>query len=434
MSKLGIIFQREYVSRVKSKGFLIATLLGPILMAALIFGPVALIQLTSEDNTARTIAVVDETGVLFDRIAPTSNTELVRADVPVGTLRQQVQDEELYGYLVLPASLVGEGGASDGEAQFASLGGGGIAFSSALEGAVTRAVREARIQSAGLPDNVLELARSRTDMRSVKITEDGGDSDDSAGALFVIGYVMAFLMYFITFIYGSYVMQGVMEEKRSRIMEVIVSSAKPFDLMLGKVLALGALGLTQLLAWGILSAGVLALAAPIVALFLDPADMGLPQGAEAQEIMAAADIVIPEVPVSLFVYFILFFIGGYLLYASLFAAVGSAVEEPQEAQQLLLPISLPLIIAVILMGSIVSNPDGSLAVWTSVIPFLSPILMPARIAVTNVPFWQIGLSMLLLMVGFLTTIWISARIYRIGILMYGKKASFKDLAKWIRYA
>jgi ABC-2 type transport system permease protein len=434
MSKLGIIFKREYMSRVTSKGFIIGTLVGPLFMAALIFGPVALIQLTGDDNTERVVAVVDETGVLFDRLRPSSNIELIPAEAPVDTLRAQVQQENIYGYLVLPSSLVGEGGASEGEAQFASLGGGGIAFSSALEGAVTRAVREARIESAGLPEDVLELARSRVDLDAVKITEAGEDAEDSAGVLFIVGYVMAFLMYFITFIYGSYVMQGVMEEKRSRIMEVIVSSAKPFDLMLGKVLALGALGLTQLLAWGILSAALLAAAAPIVALFLDPSDFNLPQGAEAQEIMAAADIVIPEIPVSLFVYFILFFIGGYLLYASLFAAVGSAVEEPQEAQQLLIPISIPLIVAVLLMASIVANPDGALATWSSIIPFLSPILMPARIAVTNVPFWQIGLSLVLLVAGFLFTIWLSARIYRIGILMYGKKPSFKDLAKWVRYA
>ncbi len=222
--------------------------------------------------------------------------------------------------------------------------------------------------------------------------------------------------------------------KLSRIVEIIVSSVRPFDLLMGKVLGIGAMGLVQMAFWAILILAGMFFSGAVIAQFLDPSTLSLPESASQEELLAAANINIPAINPFVFVWFVLFFLVGYLLYASLFSAIGSSVEQQQDAQSLMLPVMLPIILSIIFLQTIVEAPNSTLAVALSMIPLTSPISMVVRFAVTDLPFWEISLSFLILLGSFFGSIWISSRIYRVGILMYGKKASFKDLVKWIRYA
>jgi ABC-2 type transport system permease protein len=265
----------------------------------------------------------------------------------------------------------------------------------------------------------------------VKLT-DQGEEADAATALAGIGYVMGFVIYICMFIYGAFVMRGVIEEKTNRIAELIASSARPFQLMMGKVLGIGAMGLTQFLVWCTLGMGIMAFGGAIAALFIDPAEYGLTETTNQQAVLDAAGVTIPQIPFSAFVLFVLFFVGGYLLYASLFAAVGSAVEQESDAQQFVLPIAAPIIVPMLMIGHVIESPDSALSFWLSIVPFFSPILMTVRIAATNVPLWQTILALALLGGAFLGSIWISSRIYRVGILMYGKKPGFVDIIRWLR--
>jgi len=241
---------------------------------------------------------------------------------------------------------------------------------------------------------------------------------------------MAMAIYFAVFIYGQYVMQGVIEEKSNRVVEVVVSSVKPFELLMGKVLGIGSLGLVQMITWIALAGTGLAFGGTILALFVDPSTLGVAPDASSDAVMEAAGVTLPSVPASVIVWFVLFFIGGYLIYASLFAAVGSAVEQQQDAQNLLYVVLVPLIIPIVAATYVMEVPNGIIAKVLSYIPFFSPVLMPVRMTATTVPTWEILLSFLLLTGGFLLMIWIASRIYRVGIFMYGKAASLSEIARW----
>ena len=426
-SVLWVIAQREYIQRVKTRGFVIGTLLGPILMVALIAIPIFLV-VAMEDQTARKVAVVDETGVLLDALEFPEGFEILKLDAPIDSLRKMVDTEAIDGYLVLPASTL----SGLEPASYYSRGGGGLSFSGQLERVVDGAVRQRRLIDAGAPDAVLQILRQRVGVRMVKLT-DKGEQADAAAALAGIGYVMGFVIYICVFIYGAFVMRGVIEEKTNRIAELIASSARPFQLMMGKVLGIGAMGLTQFLVWCSLGMAIMAFGGTIAALFIDPEQYGLTEATERQAILDAAGVTIPQIPFSAFVLFVLFFVGGYLLYASLFAAVGSAVEQESDAQQFVLPIAAPIIIPMMLIGPVIDNPDSALAFWTSMVPFFSPILMTVRVAATTVPIWQTILALVLLAGAFVGSIWISSRIYRVGILMYGKRPSFADIIRWLKH-
>ncbi len=427
MSKtLWVIAQREYVQRVTSKGFIIGTLLGPIIMIALIVVPV-LVLVAASDDSPRSIAVIDQTGELFQELELPVEYDVRLSDQPQDTLRKMITAEQLDAFLVLPPSLLH----GSGSAEYFSRGGGGIVLATRIQDAVNRAVRQQRVLRAGVPEDVLRILGEDVGIRMVKVTEEGVTAD-AAAALAGIGYVMGFVIYICMFIYGAFVMRGVIEEKTNRIAELIASSARPFELMMGKVLGIGAMGLTQFLTWCILGMAILAFGGTIVAMFIDPAEHGLSNAADQQAILDAAGISIPQLPFSSFVLFVLFFIGGYLLYASLFAAVGSAVEQESDAQQFVLPIAAPIIIPMLLIAHVIEAPNSALSLWLSMVPFFSPILMTVRIAATEVPFWQSLLSLVLLAGAFVLSIWVCSRIYRVGILMYGKKPTFMDIGRWLR--
>jgi ABC-2 type transport system permease protein len=427
--KIWTVLKSEFGRRVRSKWFIFITLAGPVFLIGLMVVPSFIGYLASEGNV-RTIAVLDGTDVLADAFIAASDQRFQFVPDTDGpdAARAAVEEGTIDGYLVLPASLL----QGEGRAIYYSVEGGGLTLEMDLQGVIDTTVDEYRLAESNAPPEIVELLRSRPELQLVKITEEGEQADSTAASSF-IGLIMGGFMYVAIFIYGAYVMHGVMEEKQSRVLEIIVSSVRPFELLMGKVLGIGAMGLLQMGAWAAILLLITISAGGIISLFLDPADFNLPVGAGQEELLAAADFAMPAVEPSLFIWFLLFFFGGFLLYASLFAAVGSTVEHQQDAQGLMLPLSALIVIPILFITVIVESPNSTMSIVLSVIPFFSPILMIVRIAVTSVPFWQVLASFLLLCGTFVAAVWVSSRIYRVGILMYGKRPTLKDLVRWFRY-
>ena len=432
MSKTWTVAKSEYLRRVRSKGFLLTTLLLPFAIALLLFVIVILTISALDDDAARTVAVVDETGALLSRLEAASDEGLqfVQARTSVEALRTSVLEGDLDGYLAIPADVIeGSGRVAYYTAESS------LTLGERIERRVEEAVEAERIARADVAPELIERLRADVPQQTVRLTEEGEEAGNT-GFFIGLGFGMGFLIFMLMIVYGGVVMQGVIDEKSSRVVEVIVSSVRPFQLMMGKVLGIGAMGLTQLLAWGVLILGVSFFAGALLALFVDPSQLPetLPENASTLQVLEAQGISIPTLSPWLFVWFVVYFLLGYLLFASIFAGVGALVESQQESQSYTLPIMIPVIIAMYTLMPQIESPHSALAVTMSLIPFTSPISMLVRMAVTDVPLWQVLLSVALLVATFVGTVWVVGRIYRVGILMYGKKPSLKDLAKWIRYA
>ncbi len=431
MHKIWLVLRSEYLRRVRTKGFILATLLLPLALTAFLVVVVLLTVSAMEEDKVRTIAVVDETGVLLPRLADEAgDLRFEAANVPADSLRALVIAEERYaGYLLLPAGLL----RGDAQAVYYSVEGGGFSFESRLDGRLTQAVEAQRLHEQNVPAEVLALLQRDVSVRMVRLTETGEEAGGT-GFFAGLGFGMGFLIFMMMVIYGAVVMQGVIDEKSSRVVEVVVSSVKPFHLMMGKVLGIGAMGLTQMIVWSALTLAVTFAAGPVVALFIDPASLDLPESASTAQVLEAADVTIPSLDPMVLVWFVFFFLGGYLLYAAFYATIGSLVESQQEAQSFLFPLLLPLIISMYTLMPQIESPNGTLSVVLSMLPLTSPISMIVRVAVTDVPAWQVLLSLLLLVGSFVVAVWVGSRIYRIGILMYGKRPSVRDILRWLRYA
>jgi len=430
VQKIWLILRSEFWRRVRSKAFILATLLVPVGFVVLAAAP-ALFGYLAEQTDERTIALVDETGTLADSLVAQSGDRITfrPTNASVDSVRTAVRDGTYDGYLLLPASLLD----GEGEATYYSMEGGGLTLRAQIDRRMNRVVQERRLAAAGASESVLDIVRSEVEVATRKLSEGQGTTADSTLAYTLIGYIMALAIYFAVFIYGQYVMQGVIEEKSDRIVEVVVSSVRPFELLMGKVLGIGAMGLAQMVTWAMFGVGGLAAAGPVVALFFSPSDLGVAPDASQEAMAEAAGLSVPTIPLHLVVWFVLFFLGGFLLYAALFAAVGSAVERQQDAQNLLLPVMIPLILPVLFFVFIVESPNATASVVLSHVPLFSPILMVLRAAVTSVPTWEILLAFGLLVLTFLAMIWVAGRIYRIGILSYGKTPSLRELVRWATY-
>ncbi|WP_397546363.1 ABC transporter permease [Rhodothermus marinus] len=428
MDKIWIVLQSEFLRRVRTRAFVLTTLLAPILLLAMALLP-ALIGYLGSRDASRHLAVVDSTGVLLARMqerAP-ATLHLEAVTLPLDSLQAAVLQGRYDGYLILPAALV-EGDAAAELYVEKSLG---LSFQSQVERLINRAVRDVRLERLQVPPELVAALRAEVPLRQYRLSETGAEAD---GTVFfsIIGYLMGFIIYGATLAYGSLVMQGVIEEKSSRVIELIVSSVRPFQLLMGKVLGIGAMGLVQFVLWGLLLVAGAMAAGPIIAHFIDPQQLNLPANASTRELLQAANITLPPIDPLLIVWFVLFFLGGYLMYSSLFAAVGSAVEQQQDAQSLMLPLMLLIVIPILFITYVIENPGAPLSVGLSLFPFFSPILMIVRIAIGSAALWEAVLAYLLLVAGFVGAIWISARIYRIGILSYGQKPSLRELLRWIR--
>lgn len=418
--KLFIIIKREYLTRVRSKAFIITTILVPVGLVILFAVPVIL-QLFDSDKTYK-IGIKDETRVVFQELSRIDSTRYFDAgDRSIEELRQDVIERNIEGFIVI--------GREDLESpeQFEMIygGSGGINLVTDVRDDLRDAIREARLSEAQASDEILAILESRPSLNTRKLTEEGKEEEANTFVLFFLGYGMAFVIYGAIFGYGGYVMRSVIEEKTNRIVEIVVSSVKPFELLLGKVLGIGGLGVTQFAIWTATGAALLAFAGPIAAMFVTPET--LPSGETASPIPQ-----MPDLGIEVGIYFIIFFLLGYLIYSAILAAVGSAVDSESDTQQMMLPITIPVILAIIILPRVASDPDSTFSIVSSMIPFFSPILMVARIPITDVPFWEIAVTILLMIGTIIGSLYLGAKIYRTGILMYGKSASFKELWKWMK--
>jgi ABC-2 type transport system permease protein len=424
MGKIWIVLKSEFIRRVRSKWFIIGTLLAPVGMLAITILPAAITYLAVERGE-RSVLVIDESGVLFEHFKEERGVVFEASRMSVSEARAAVEAGLYDGYLLLPETLA----QGIGSATYLSSGGAGMGISGRLNRIVNRAVERHRLFEQQASPEIIAVLEQRVEVRTSRIAagkDAGGDSMTSSLA----GYLMGFVIYMSVFIYGAMVMHGVIEEKTSRVVEIMASSVRPFDLLMGKVLGIGAMGLLQMLLWGILLIGGAFLIGGVAGMFIDPGaiTMDLASG-EIPELPGIGAISIPWAVVF---WFLLYFLGGYLLYASLFAAVGAAVDQSQDAQSLMFPVTIPIIIPILFISYVIEEPNAPLSIGLSMVPLFSPILMMVRLGAANVPLYEVITSFSLLIAGFLIAIWMSARIYRIGILMYGKKASFRDLARWVR--
>jgi ABC-2 type transport system permease protein len=437
MSKMWLITRREYLTRVRNKTFLLSTFLLPVVFILFITGAV-LIQLKTKSHNR--IAVVDANGFFKDYLKGDSALSF---DFSPGIDSMNYEQRGCTAVLIIPK--LEETGKTECRLKYKkSLG---LEQSSALDDHIRDAVTDHMIfDKTTVSRATLDSIRKESDITHVSSYEDNGKTAraSSQTSAYIIGYVSGILIYLLTFVYGAAVMRGVMEEKTNRIAEVMVSSVRPFELMWGKITGIGAVGLTQFLLWVLLLGAIGFIAQGIIPHdALENATKNAPMGggaaagvamkAQASGFNFSSFIINTNMGLVVFC-FLFYFIGGYLFYSALFAAVGSAVnEDPQEAQSLMLPITLPVIFSFVIMTVVVQDPSGPLATWASIIPFSSPIVMMARIpsgVPGTVPYWQLGLSMVFLVLGFLGTTWLAGKIYRIGILMYGKKPSWKMMWKW----
>ena len=423
-----LVLKREYLTRVKSKGFIAATLLVPIGFIA-IYG-IAILVVVWETDATYEIGVKDDTSQIVQSLTAIDSTRYINmSDLEVDSLRTLVQTEQITGYVHLKEENIED----NVPLELIYSGSGGLTLLGSIRSDMREVFRQERLQRAEVSEDIIQIFETRISMDSRRLTAEGEETDDDTAFLSGVGFVMGLIIFGAIFGYGGYIMRGVIEEKTNRIIEVITSSVKPIELLTGKMGGVGALAITQIGIWGVTLVGLFFAAAPILTLFLSSSGEEL---ANTEEIAAQADIPfiasIPTIETSLIIYFVIFFMLGYLLYSSLFAAVGSAADSETDTQQLILPIMAPIFIAYFILFQSTQNPDSTISVVSSLIPFFAPIVMISRIAITDVPFWQIGLSIFLMLLTFVGTMWLSAKIYKVGILSYGSSAGFKDLLKWIR--
>ncbi|MDA1029178.1 MAG: ABC transporter permease [Bacteroidetes bacterium] len=428
-NKIFLVAKNEFLKRVKTRWFVVTTLLGPIMLVGF-FTVFGIVIASSIDGGPKTISVIDHTGQIASQLEdPDGKLSFDISGSSEEELKQKVLNEDITGYLVLPPGLI----SGNEAARYYSTEGGGLnVFSSNLTRLVQDVVRVSRLEEQAVSREVYDIITADVSVESIKLSEDGEEQGSSA-AYAILGAIMGFLIYITMLVYGSVVMQGVIEEKTSRVVEIIISSVKPFQLLMGKVLGIGAMGLVQMTFWaGLLAAGTM-FSGAILSMFVTPGDLDLPTTASQADVLAASGFVIPQVGPEVFVWFVLYFLMGYLLYATLFAGIGSAVEQQQDAQSLMLPVMMPIIISIMFLQAVLEAPNSTLSVVLSLFPFTAPIPMVVRIAMIDVPFWQIALSFSLLVGAFFGAIWVSSRIYRIGILSYGKKPTLKELIRWLKY-
>ena len=461
-SKFFLVAQREYLTRVRKRAFIILTLAVPLLLVAFGFAIVKIGQ--SDNNEQEVIEVRDDSRLgLAAHLVSTPQLVFKTTTQPLAEAKQSFQKAQHAGLLYLPASLTLDNLA---DIQFFGQGNISIKRQSAVENALNKALSELRLQRSGLTREQLDGLRARVRMQAVSLDETGQEKDSNALITSGLSYALAFLIYMFTFLYGVQVMRGVGEEKSSRVMEVMLSAVKPFDLMMGKIAGIAAVGLTQFVLWGALTLGAVSVLGSVAASPASPAatnsptatGIGQPEPAavgpdvspgeqfdrQVDEQMQAGqrpDNVVGKslealrrLPLTTIVIgFLVYFLGGYLLYGALFGAIGAAVDDQTDTQQFMIPVTMPLLLSYIVgMSIILRNPDGPVAFWMSMIPFTSPIAMVIRLPF-GVPLWQLGLSIFFLVLGFIGTVWVAARIYRVGVLMYGKKVTYRELSKWMFY-
>jgi ABC-2 type transport system permease protein len=452
MNKIWLIIKREYLNKVKKKSFLIMTIFGPILFAGLIIGAV---MLAGADTTQHTILLADELGNLID------DEVIVYESQHVARPRFNNSDQLTYDFrkgVVDPKAELATGAYTaviqlsaisytDGKVELFSEKAPSMTIQNKIRNDLEDALELYRARKNSIPIETYKSIRQSVDINIIKPSE--GDKKDHTSARAFIGFAFAIIIYFFIFFYGVQVMRGVMEEKTNRIVEVIISSVKPFQLMMGKVIGIGLVGLTQFVIWVTLtsvisSLGLASFQQKLVKMQMESMGVQQQNGTIQAQNMAAFESgdmeasnefleVIMEVPwVDVIISFIIFFVGGYLLYASLFAAIGAMVDNETDTQQFMMPVTIPLLFAYIVSAMMIDNPEGSVGTIFSIFPLTSPVVMMVKTAI-GVSIWLKLLSIVVLIGTFVFFIWVAGRIYRVGILMYGKKPTYRELWKWMKY-
>jgi ABC-2 type transport system permease protein len=451
MNKISIIIKREYMTRVRKKSFIIMTILAPILMASIIIVPT--LVMVNQEQDYKKIAVVEDNSDLFKgAIKNTKNLEFVYLDnVKVDDLKNSFEQAGYYGILYISPEIVNTPNA----VQLISKKQPPIDNLQYIENSLEKEIERQKLMTYNIEnlDEIMKNVETKVSIQTQKIGDSGEIKSTSTGIAMALAYIGGFLMYMLVFMFGSQVMRGVIEEKTSRVVEVIVSSVKPVQLMMGKIVGIALVGLTQFMIWVFLTIAIVGVLKSTVLRKTDMTEMTqnvskslMTEGQQTAVATKSAEINPGLAEFSklfdsamnqpwglIIVSFIFYFITGYLLYASIFAAIGSAVDNETETQQFMLPVTIPIILALMVAMGTMQNPESSLSFWCSMIPLTSPIVMVARIPF-GVPYWQLAVSMFLMVITFIAFVWMAAKVYRTGILMYGKKTSWKEMWKWLRYS
>lgn len=418
MDKIWLIIKREYLIRIRKKSFIVMTLLGPILILLVMFLP---IYLTNQTQTERTIAISEQDFDLFNKL---ENTDYINFIVIPNSIFSDLKikfDNELY-YALLEKK--------EDEIILSSNKQVSLSVSNEIKSQIEKKIEQEKLIKLGIDISLLENAKTNVIISNQIISKDGTEQKSKTELSMAIGFISGLLIYIFIFMYGTMVMRSIIEEKTNRIVEVIISSVKPFKLMMGKIIGVSLIGLTQFILWICLTSLLFFVSQ---AYFVSITEVESTQEIEMQSMILEGLMYLNNINlVEILLAFLFYFLGGYLMYGSLFAAVGSAVDAEADSQQFILPVTVPLILSFILIQPIMENPDSSLAFWMSIFPLTSPIIMMVRIPF-GVSDWELLVSILVLVGSFILSTKIAAKIYRTGILMYGKKINYKELWKWLRY-
>ena len=438
-NKIGIIIGREFNERVRKKSFIITTLLTPLLIIGLMVAPT--LMMTYSSSETKKIAVVDDSGIIAPQLYSNEEVQFEHLQLPIETVRQ-LPPEAYFAILHICNDIMSNPTA----ARLYTDTSVGMGLETGICSQIESIIEAEKLKSYNIENiqQILAQIETKVSLQTFKSSADQEKEESATSSIVatVIAYILSFMLYMFLIIYGAMVMQSVIEEKNNRVLEVMVSSVRPFQMMLGKILGVASVAVVQILTWLVI---ILVAGAFLVPALL-PEDITtaiamMQQGASAGVAAPDADVDLLQALLTLtdigyiakiFATLLLFMVGGFLLYAAMFAAVGSSVDNPQDAQQLQLPITLPIILALIIMINVIYDPTSEIAFWFSMIPFTSPIVMMARIPY-DIPMWEIIVSLILLYATFAVTVWGAAKIYRVGILMHGKKPTLKELWRWMRY-
>lgn len=436
MNKIGLIIQKEYKTRVVKKSFILMTFLTPLFFIGIMTVPLWIATL--QDSTEKHIIVIDRTNSYHDVLVSNEIYTFEFVDKPLETVREErARSGEFTALLLINDDLAENprGATLFSERQL------GVDVRMHIENLLSRHVREQKLAAHNIPNlqEILESSRANLEISTIRWGADGEKTETSAELALIIGMIAGMLIYVFLMIYGTQVMMGVMQEKSNRIVEVMISSVRPFELMMGKIVGIALVGLTQFLMWIILTFGLMAIGSLFLSEFIDPNAMlelnqmgGMAMPEMEMEVANVMQIISSFNWFQIGTLFVVYFLGGYLLYASLFAAIGSSVDNETDANQFTMPIIMPIILGIFAALYSVRSPDSSIAFWFSIIPFTSPVVMMVRLPF-DVPTWEILLSITVLILSFIGTTWLAGKIYRTGILMYGKKPSWLEIWKWLKY-
>ncbi len=438
MSNVSIIIQREFNERVRKKSFIITTILMPVLMIVLMIAPALIMEYSRGEQ--KTIAVIDDSGLVAPQLQSNEELRFEPTDLTTEEARRSLTDR--FGVLYIGSDIL----ENPSDVKLYANASSSLSIESNITGQIEDILEAEKLKAYHIDNlqQILDEVKTTVTLQTFRNdkSQEAESQAQSSTVATAAGYILGFVLYMFLLIYGSMVMQSVIEEKNNRVLEVVVSSVRPFDLMLGKILGVALVAVVQVLIWGVLIFAVGAIVLPQ----LMPAEMmagvqamqqGMPDAAamgdmDPEMLQAVAAVTDTGYILKIFVCLLLFVFGGYLLYSAMFAAVGSAVDNVQDASQLQMPVTLPIILALLMMLAVIKDPNSSLAFWFSIIPFTSPVVMMARIPY-DIPLWEIVLSLVVLYASFVTMVWFAGKIYRVGIFMYGKKPTFKELLKWVRY-